>query len=355
MSNLAQNQLEFQKYNATMKGPSSPISMDALKANAEAERKEQAALGKVFDATTSTYVEREQVYEAGTNLPTPIKPAEEVVVSTSDDESAALGKRKQGAITDFQKSTYEVYTTTPVADAFGNKTTRVVYMGREHYSCAKDARDVADLLRAKGMETFVFRCNRTPVKNRKRVKGPPRQKKPAVKKPKLKSIIDVVPGMQLPSNSILGNWQFLDENAIHSRGKQKIWFILNTLDMSGSPANDEIRAAALCMKQCMAHEAVAYLEANSGLGSFIDDLPYHCNGETDKAKVRQMTLRIRQRLPGYKPMVRVSKPIPQFSLVDPDMSTSSGTMPVAPASDVALHASEVQTAHHPQANPLYTN
>ena len=347
MSDLAKNQLEFQKYNATMNGPSSPISMDALKANADAEQKEQAALGKVFDATTSTYVQREQVYEAGANLPTPVKPAEEVVL-TSDDESTALGKRKQGAITDFDKSTYEVYTTTPVADAFGNKTTRVVYMGREYYSCAKDARDVADLLRAKGMETFVFRCNRTPVKNRKRVKGPPRQKKPAVKKPKLKSIADF-------GNPTMGNWQFLDANGIHARGKQKIWFILSTLDMNGSPANDEIRAAALCMKQCMAHEAVAYLEANSGLGSFIDDLPYHCNGETDKAKVRQMTLRIRQRLPGYKPMVRVSKPIPQFSLVDPDMSISSGTTPVAHASDAASHASASQTAHHPPATPLYTN
>ena len=347
MSDLAQNQLEFQKYNATMKGPSSPISMEALKANADKEAVEQAAMGKVFDATTQSYVEREQVYEAGANLPTPIKPAEEVVV-TSDDESTALGKRKQGAITDFEKSTYEVYTTTPVADAFGNKTTRVVYMGREYYNCAKDARDVADLLRAKGMETFVFRCNRTPVKNRKRVKGPPRQKKPAVKKPKLKSIASF-------GTPTMGNWQFLDQTAApHQRGKQKIWFILSTLNMSGSPANDEIRAAALCMKQCMAHEAVAYLEANSGLGSFIDDLPYHCNGETDKAKVRQMTLRIRQRLPGYKPMVRVSKPIPQFSLVDPDF-TSSGTSPVSHASGDASHASEDQMARPLPANPLYTN
>jgi len=349
MSELAKNQLEFQKYNATMNGPSSPISMDALKTNADKEAVEQAAMGKVFDATTQSYVVREQVYEAGANLPTPIKPAEEVVVSTSDDEATALGKRKQGAITDFDKSTYEVYTTTPVADAFGNKTTRVIYMGREHYSCAKDARDVADLLRAKGMETFVFRCNRTPVKNRKRVKGPPRTKKPAVKKPKLKSIADY---SMTPS---MGNWQFLDANAIHSRGKQKIWFILSTLNMGGSPANDEIRAAALCMKQCMAHEAVAYLEANSGIGSFIDDLPYHCNGETDKAKVRQMTLRIRQRLPGYKPMVRVSKPIPQFSLVDPDMAISSGMSPVAHASDVALHASEAQMVRPQQVGPLYTN
>ena len=347
MSDLAQNQLEFQNYNATLKGPKSPISMDALRDNANKEAVEQAAMGKVFDATTQSYVEREQVYEAGANLPTPIKPAEQVVV-TSDDESTALGKRKQGAITDFDKSTYEVYTTTPVADAFGNKTTRVVYMGREYYNCAKDARDVADLLRAKGMETFVFRCNRTPVKNRKRVKGPPRQKKPAVKKPKLKSIASF-------GTPTMGNWQFLDQTAApHQRGKQKIWFILSTLNMSGSPANDEIRAAALCMKQCMAHEAVAYLEANSGLGSFIDDLPYHCNGETDKAKVRQMTLRIRQRLPGYKPMVRVSKPIPQFSLVDPDF-TSSGTSPVSHASGDASHASEDQMARPLPATPLYTN
>lgn len=352
MSEFAKNQLEFQKYNAIMNGPSSPISMDVLKTNADKEAIQQAAVGKIFDATTQSYVEREQVYEAGANLPTPIKPAEEVVEKNVFGMPAVspttLGKRKPDTITEFETSTYEVYTTTPVADAWGNKTTRVIYMGKEHYSCAKEARDVADMLRAKGMETFVFRCNRTPVKNRKRVKGPPRTKKPAVKKPKLKSIADFGAPM-------MGNWQFLDVNGVHSRGKQKIWFILSTLNMSGNPANDEIRAAALCMKQCMSHEAVAYLEANSGLGSFIDDLPYHCNGETDKARVRQMTLRIRQRLPGYKPMVRTSRPIHQYSLVDPEMATHSGTMPGVPVSDVVSPASATPMAHPPQASQVYTD
>ena len=49
MSNLAQNQLDFQVYNQQLNGPRSPIDMDTLKANAVAEQKEQAALGKVFD------------------------------------------------------------------------------------------------------------------------------------------------------------------------------------------------------------------------------------------------------------------------------------------------------------------
>lgn len=343
MSNLAQNQLDFQVYNQQLNGPRSPIDMSTLKANADAEQKRQAALGKVFDATTASYVEREEIYEAGKNHPSPVVPAEEVaklspVMTTSDDESTALGKRKQGAITDFDKSTYEVYTTSPVADAFGNKTTRVVYMGREHYSCAKDARDVADLLRAKGMETFVFRCNRTPVKNRKRVKGPPRQKKLAPKKPKLKSIYDIVqernPSEVIPA--IPGNWKFLDVMGIKAKGKQKIWFVHKTLSLNRSTSAEEIRSAAVCMKQCQAWQAVKALEESSGLGAFIEDLPFHCNGETDKAKVRQMTLRIRNVIKRVDP-----KPI--------------DTTPVAHVSDVVSPSTEVQMAHLQPTSQVYTN
>ncbi len=334
MSGLAQNQYDFQVYNQKMNGPRSPIDMKTLKANADAEQKKQAALGKVFDATTASYVEREEIYEAGANLPTPVKPAEEVTVTTSDDESVALGKRKQGAITDFDKSTYEVYTTSPVADAFGSKTTRVVYMGREHYSCAKDARDVADLLRAKGMETFVFRCNRTPVKNRKRVKGPPRQKKPAVKKPKLKCIFDFVADQGMYTRKF-GNWQVMPDG-VHAKGKQKIWFVHRSLQFKRSTSAEEIRSAAVCIKQCQAWEAVKALEEGSGLSAFIEGLGYHCNGETDKARVRQMTLRIRNVIKRLDP-----KPV--------------DTTPVAPVSDAVSPAIVSQTALHPQATPVYTN
>ena len=335
MSSLAQNQYDFQVYNQKMNGPRSPVDMSTLKANADAEQKKQAALGKVFDATTASYVEREEIYEAGANLPTPIKPAEEVTVTTSDDESTALGKRKQGAITDFNKSTYEVYTTTPVADAFGNKTTRVVYMGREHYSCAKDARDVADLLRAKGMETFVFRCNRTPVKNRKRVKGPPRQKKPAVKKPKLKCIYDFIKDRKPDPHAMVMNWQVMPDG-LHAKGKQKVWFVHKTLAFNRHTTAEEIRSAAVCIKQCQAWEAVKALEEESGLGRFIEDLGFHCNGETDKARVRQMTLRIRNVIKRLDP-----KPV--------DMT------PAAPAFDVVSPSTEVQMAHPQPVDPLYTN
>lgn len=338
MSNLAKNQLDFQVYNQQLKGPRSPIDMNTLKNNADTEQKKQAALGKVFDATSASYVEREQIYEAGSNLPTPIKPVDEVVatVTTSDDESTALGKRKQGPITDFDKSTYEVYTTSPVADAWGKKTTRVVYMGREHYSCAKDARDVADLLRAKGMETFVFRCNRTPVKNRKRVKGPPRTKKPAAPKHKLKSIHDLNVKWDYGQDAPMGNWQFLDGSGYHAKGKQKIWFVHKSLVFNRDTTAEAIRSAAVCIKQCQAWEAVKALEEGSGLGAFIEDLPFNCNGETDKSKVRQMTLRIRNVIKRLDP-----KPL--------------DTMPVVPVADDVSPAIVSPMAHPLQASQVYTN
>jgi hypothetical protein len=330
MSDLAQNQLDFQVYNRQLNGPRSPIDMNTLKANADAEQKKQAALGKVFDATSASYVEREEIYEAGKNLPTPIKPAEDVVVTTSDDESTALGKRKQGAITDFDKSTYEVYTTSPVADAWGNKTTRVVYMGKEHYSCAKDARDVADLLRAKGMETFVFRCNRTPVKNRKRVKGPPRPKKPAAPKQKLKSLNDLetITG----TGFFWGDWQVMPDG-MNAKGKQKIWFVHKNLTFNRDTTAEQVRSAAICIKQCKAEEIIRWVteknaeEAPRFLGmfpyNFIEELSFHCNGETDKAKVRQMTLRIRN----------------VIKRIDP---TPLDMTPVAPVSDVVSPATASQ-------------
>ena len=326
MSNLAQNQLDFQVYNQKMNGPRSPVDLSVLKANAVAEQKEQAALGKVFDAETSSYVDNDtNKVEATMPFPPP---------KTGTKRKAET----QAEPTDntFKKSTYEVYTTSPIADAWGNKTTRVVYMGRENYPTAKEARDVSDLLRSKGMETFVYRCNRTPVKNRKRVKGPPRKKKPALKKPKLKSIADMWNQNHDGTMISLGNWQFLDGNGYHAKGKQKIWFVHKSLILKRSTTAEQIRSAAVCIKQCQAWEAVKALEEGSGLAAFIEDLGFHCNGETDKARVRQMTLRIRN-------VIKVLDPKPV------DM------MPVVPVSDVVSPASAHQTVHPLPATPLYTN
>jgi len=349
MSNLAQNQLDFQVYNQKMNGPTSPIDMDTLKKNAEAEALKQAALGKTFDASTASYVEREQIYEAGRNDPTPVLPSEEIAKLSPTieavDSPTALGKRKSGPV-EFDKATYEVYTTTGVADAFGNKTTRVVYMGREHYTSAKEARDVADMLRVKGMETFVFRCNRTVVKNRKRVKGPPRQKKLAVKKPKLKSLNDLN-----CEPFALGDWRCLP-GGMDAKGKQQTWWIPSDFDMHAQPTNEQIRNAAICLKQVRASEVVQWVIENSDrladgavIGSYIQSLPYHIKphpetGGEDKAKIRQMTLRIRKCLPGYVPKSRAK---------------SSGMTPVAPVSDAVSPASVTPMAHPPPATPLYTN
>jgi len=351
MSNLAQNQLDFQVYNQKMNGPTSPIDMDTLKKNAEAEAQKQAALGKTFDASTASYVEREQIYEAGRNDPTPVLPSEEIAKLSPTieavDSPTALGKRKSGPV-EFDKATYEVYTTTGVADAFGNKTTRVVYMGREHYSSAKEARDVADMLRVKGMETFVFRCNRTVVKNRKRVKGPPRKKKPAVHKPKLMSLNDLWGYIGGPCPYDLSDWQCLP-GCMDAKGKQQTWWIPSDFDMHGQPTNEQIRNAAVCMKQIRASELVRYVESCpeglTTLGSFIQCQPYYIKphpetGGEDKAKIRQTTLRIRKCLPGFVPKSRAK---------------SSGMTPVAPVSDAVSPASEVRAVHPPQATPLYTD
>lgn len=345
MSGLAQNQLDFQVYNQIMNGPVSPIDMDTLKKNANMEQVKQAALGKIFDATTASYVEREQVYEAGRNDPTPVLPSEEIAKLSPTieavDSPSALGKRKSGPVA-FDKATYEVYTNTPVTDAWGNKTTRVVYMGKEYYNSAKEARDVADLLRAKGMETFVYRCNRTVVKNRKRVKGPPRQKKLAVKKPKLKSLNDL-------NYTIynLGDWQCL-HGGMDAKGKQQTWWVPTTFSLVGQPTNEQIRNAAVCIKQIRASELVQWAVDggdDANIGSFIQSRDYHIkpNPETggeDKAKIRQMTLRIRKCLPGYVPKTRAKY---------------SDTTPVAPVADGASPAIEVPLVHPLPTDPVYTN
>ncbi len=338
MSNLAQNQYDFQVYNQKMNGPTSPVPIETLKTNAETEKIKEAALGRVFNIDTQSYEATDDASRM--NLSTTEEIAKVI------EEPQTLGKRKQEEIIQFTKSTYEVYTTSPVADAWGNKTTRVVYMGRENYDSAKEARDVADLLRMKGMETFVFRCNRTAVKNRKRVKGPPRKKKPAVPKPKLKSLNDLK-----CEPFAFGDWQCLP-GGMEAKGKQQTWWVPIGLDMSGQPTNEQIRNAAVCMKQVRASEVVQWVIENSDrladsayVGSFIQSLPFHIKphpetGGEDKAKIRQMTLRIRRCLPGYVPKNRV-KP--------------SDTTPAVPVSDAVLPASASQTVHPLPTGQVYTN
>ena len=94
MSNLAQNQLDFQVYNQQLNGPRSPIDMNTLKANADAEQQKQAALGKVFDAETQNYVENTtKKVEAGLPFPPP---------------KTGMKRKAESDVNTFEKSTYEV-------------------------------------------------------------------------------------------------------------------------------------------------------------------------------------------------------------------------------------------------------
>ena len=152
MSCLAQNQLNFQEYNSSMKGPVSPVPMEVLKSNANSEKIKQAALGKVFDAEQNDYVDKSK--KNIFNMP------------VDDTPKPETRKRKKSSTDNI---VYEVYTNSEIADGFSSKT-RVVYMGQEYYDTASDARDVADKLRAKDMECEVYSVKRRPLKHRKKIK-----------------------------------------------------------------------------------------------------------------------------------------------------------------------------------------
>ena len=110
MSNLAQNQYDFQVYNQKMNGPTSPVPIETLKTNAETEKIKEAALGRVFNIDTQSYEATDDASRM--NLSTTEEIAKVI------EEPQTLGKRKQEEIIQFTKSTYEVYTTSPVADAW---------------------------------------------------------------------------------------------------------------------------------------------------------------------------------------------------------------------------------------------
>lgn len=276
MADLAQNQLEFQKYNKAMNGPSSPVDMKTLESNALEEAAYQAATGKIFDTNEKKYIEKE----------------EEMVDSGGGNQHK---KRKGSPLEDLEKTRYEVYTTSPIADDFGSKSTKVIYMGKDYYPTAKEARDVADNLREKGMETRVYSVKRRPIKNRKTMK---KTKKPRKKKEKLKCLDDYKDDIDF------GDWQVFP-SSMNAKGKQRTWWIPKDFDLFGDkkePTKEEIRTCALSMKSVLAKDVVEWLknekenlesDTRIKIGGFLLDKDYQCNAN-NKAKIRQTTMRIRR-------------------------------------------------------------
>lgn len=316
MAHLAQNQLDFQQYNQQLKGPSSPVDMETLKKNAKNESIKQAALGKVFDSATSSYIDSDTKVV-------------EVSQAPAQQQPSVLGKRDtdKALINPFKKARYEVYTDTPIADEFGNKMTRVVEMGIESWDTAGKARDVADRLRAKGMKTYVFRVNRCPVKNRKNIK---RQGKPRVKKTKtqLKSV------SEFSDRVDFGDWKGLP-GTMKAKGKQQTWWIPRSTQLNGTTTNETIRNCVLSMKRVQASVLVNWIEEKAAtinpsvkirLSEFLADIPYHANGQTEKAKVRQLTMRLRKICGRYSHKSYLS-----------NLTISSDMLPSAPVAGASSH------------------
>ena len=274
MADLARNQLEFQKYNKTMNGPSSPVDMNTLEKNANNEAAYQAATGKVFDANTQQYVDKK----------------EETVQINNEN------KKRKGSPLDLEKTRYEVYTTTPIADDFGSKTTKVIYMGKDYYPTAKEARDVADILRSKGMETCVFRVNRRPIKNRKVIKS--KKKVFRKKKEKLECMDDYIKYIDF------GDWQVFPAN-MKAKGKQRTFWLPKTFDLLAKerePTSEEIRTCALSMKCILAKDIIEWIKnkkenseenAPFNIGGFLLDKNYLCSVD-NKPKIRQITMKLRR-------------------------------------------------------------
>lgn len=273
MTTLAQNQLNFQEYNMSMKGPSSPVSMDVLKDNAKSEELKASAVGKVFSAETNTYVEKEQ--KNVFNMPVSTEPAKPSRKRKSPTENVV----------------YEVYTQSPITDGFSSST-RVVYMGKEFYNSATEARDVADKLRAQNMECSVYSVKRNKLKHRKNIKKSATKPRPKPK-PLLKCVNDF--------NVDFGEWQPLP-NTKKSKGKQSTWWITKNIDFTTELTKEQIRNAALGLKKVKASTLVEKFEeelktneddSQVNLNCILSDIGYHCDN-SDKSKVRQITMRLRK-------------------------------------------------------------
>lgn len=302
MSELAQNQLIFQEYNQRLGGPESPIDMNQLKQAATDEKTKQAALGMVFDVESSTYVPSSvavsNVQDMVTDTPTP--PLKRKIVCVESNVGPSLES------INMKRVIYEVYMNNSITDKFSPNTMRICYLGKESWDTAKEARDVADIIRNKGMEdVFVVKCERTLLKNRKRARKKPSPRTKKVKKDKYKSLDEINPPKEW-----YGSFKPL-HGSLKAKGKHSTWWVSSMLQLDGSDFKEQIRSAATMIRRVPAETVVGWTKTAANLDDEMNCWQLHVDDDSNKDKIRQMTYRIRQSI------------------------KSSGTMPVSPVSDDA--------------------
>lgn len=283
MSELAQNQLNFQEYNQRLGGPESPIDMNQLQKSASEENTKQAAMGMVFDVETSTYVPSSvnvsDVQDMVTDTPTP--PLKRKIECIDDGPSLESINMK--------RVIYEVYTNNLITDKFSPNTMRICYVGKESWDTAKEARDVADIIRNKGMEdVFVVKCERTLLKNRKRARKKPSPRTKKVKKDKYKSLDEINPPKEW-----YGSFKPL-HGSLQAKGKQSTWWVSSMLQLDGSDFKEQIRSAAKMIRRVPAETVVGWTKSAANLDDEMNCWKLHVDDDNDKNKIRQMTYRIRQ-------------------------------------------------------------
>lgn len=285
MSELAQNQLNFQEYNQRLGGPESPIDMNQLKKSAEEENTKQAAMGMVFDVETSTYVPSSvnvsDVQDMITDTPTPpLKRKIECVDNIVEPTLASI---------DMKRVVYEVYTNHTITDKFSPGNMRICYVGKESWDTAKEARDVADIIRNKGMQdVYVVKCERKLLKNRKRAKKTPSPRTKRVKKNTYKSLEEINPPKEW-----YGSFKPLN-GSLKAKGKQSTWWVSSMLQLDGSDFKEQIRSAAKMIRRVPADTVVGWTKSAANLDDEMNCWKLHVDDDNDKNKIRQMTYRIRQ-------------------------------------------------------------
>jgi len=188
-------------------------------------------------------------------------------------------KRKADSLIDL--NVYEIFSVSDVTLPM-----RMIYMGKDSWGTAKEAKDVLDILNKKGMENLVvLSCKRKILKNRIK-----RQKKVVVKvkKDKIQSLNDIA----IPKKWF-GSYQPL-HGSLNAKGKQMTWWITNALQMDGSDYKENIRDAALMIRQVPAEMVIKWTKITSLLDNELNAWPLHIQDDTNKDKIRQMTFRIRQ-------------------------------------------------------------
>jgi hypothetical protein len=287
MSELAQNQLNFQEYNQRLGGPSSPIDMETLKQSANEEKEKHAALGMVFDIETSSYVESTVQVKPVEDMSKDLSPMSKDLSPMSKETN----KRKASSLDsiNMKRMVYEVYTDSPVTDAFPNNYMRISYVGKDTWNTAKEARDVADKLRLNGTENvYVVKSERTMLRNRKSPKKKPTKRVKRVKREKLQSLEDINPPKEW-----YGSYQPL-KGSLKAKGKQMTWWVSDMLKMDGSDFKDQQRAAALMIRRVPAEVVVGWTKTAHILDHEMNCWMLHIDDDNDKDKIRQMTYKIRQ-------------------------------------------------------------